>query len=546
MINDPIEEAGQSNDIFLKNINPTNNQGNGNEDQIEEEESKKVNSFITILSIWSSMIGSSTVSIPNNIYLSGIIPGFALCIIYGFLCFYTCKIYVDFGVKEPDFSITIEKYFNKMFGPKIAKIAKNIQVLFCCLVTTGGFLIYFLIMSQNLYSISCLILNKIGLEVDAKDLTPEFSRFSFIYLGIILALILFPLTVKKDLSFLIRLSSFGVYFVSILILYMIYIGISSIINTDFHFDYIKNKEDSKERYLSFFGENIGSLCGALSLGYFCHTSILPTLKNNKNQNNNIRDLIFGYIFSGITFGLTGIIGYIGFSGKDFDVDFKKNWFLFFEYDNYYVLFLRLLNVFQIGVVFPILVYVVRFQIFNYFYGNDYPSKKIIFIYGITSLILCLLIVYFCYDILTELIGVIGATTSLILIYTFPPIIKILSYIMKKKNVYLEIEKFKRVNVDENIKKKKGNEDKEKEESEETEESNKKEENNEKENLVKDEERKEREEREEREEKEEKSIVKYTFKDFLYIIGHICFIIIGIMTVIVQFIPINIFNVTYRN
>ena len=540
-----MSETGEtvSSEPFLHNTNLSNNKENEKDDKengIEDgnenrnEEPKKVNSFITVLSIWSSMIGSSTVSIPYNIYMSGIIPGIILCLIYGFLCFYTCKIYVDFGVKEPDFSTTIEKYFSKMFGPKIAKIAKNIQVLFCILVTGGGFLIYFLIMSQNLYSLACLLLNKIGLDIDAKDLTPEFSRFSFIYLGIVLALILFPLTIKKDLSFLIKLSSFGVYFVSILILYMIYTGISSIINTEFHFDYIKNKNGSDVRYLSYFGEDIGLLSGALSLGYFCHTSILPTLKNNKNQNNNIRDLILGYIFSGITFALTGIIGYIGFSGKKFDVTFQKNWFLFFEYDDYYILFFRLLNVFQLGVVFPILVYVVRFQIFNFFYGNDYPSKKLILIYGISSLILCLIIIYFCYDILSELIGVIGATTSLILIYTFPPIIKILSYIMKKRNVYLEIEKFNKVSVDANVEQNKVYEDKEKEEkeeTEETEESNKKEVHSEKEN----------------ESKEEKNVkIKYTFKDILYIFGHICFIIIGIMTVIVQFVSINIFNVTYRN
>ena len=530
-----MSDSGEnvSSELFLYNTNLSNNKENEKEDGKKDgkEEPKKVNSFITILSIWSSMIGSSTVSIPYNIYMSGIIPGIILCIIYGFLCFYTCKIYVDFGVKEPDFSTTIEKYFNKMFGPKIAKIAKNIQVLFCILVTGGGFLIYFLIMSQNLYSIACLILNKMGLEIDAKDLTPEFSRFSFIYLGIFLALILFPLTIKKDLSFLIKLSSFGVYFVSILILYMIYTGIKSIFNTDFHFDYIKNKKGSDDRYLSYFGQDIGLLSGALSLGFFCHTSILPTLKNNKNQNNNIRDLIFGYILSGITFALTGIIGYIGFSGKDFDVDFQKNWFLFFDYDNYYVLIFRLLNVFQLGVVFPILVYVVRFQIFNFFYGNDYPSKKLILIYAISSLILCLIIIYTCYDILSELIGVIGATTSLILIYTFPPIVKILSYITKKKNIYLEIEKYNKVSVDSKSEKNKINEESEKEETEITEENNKKANDNEKESESS---------------KEGNPNIKYTCKDISYIIGHLCFIIIGIMTVIIQFVSINIFNVTYRN
>ena len=93
-----------------------------------EKEPKKVNSFSTILSIWNSMIGSSTVSLSYNVYYCGIIPAFLLSIIYGLICFYTCKIYVDFGSSESDFSITIEKYFKKKFGDKISKIGKNIQI----------------------------------------------------------------------------------------------------------------------------------------------------------------------------------------------------------------------------------------------------------------------------------------------------------------------------------------------------------------------------------------------------------------------------------
>ena len=111
------------------------------ENETKKEEHKKVNSFTTILSIWNSMIGSSTVTIPYYVYKAGIIPAIFLCIIYGIICFYTCKIYVDFGMNEPDFSITIEKYFTKIFGPKIAKIGKNIQILFNTLVTLGGALI---------------------------------------------------------------------------------------------------------------------------------------------------------------------------------------------------------------------------------------------------------------------------------------------------------------------------------------------------------------------------------------------------------------------
>ena len=332
MNDDKIEEMRDTSqsDQVLRDTNLSTNLIKEDDKQKENEEPKKVNSFVTILAIWGSLIGSSTVSMPYNVYQAGIVPSIVLCIIYGFLAFYTCKIYVDFGVKEADFSSTVERYFGKVFGPKIGKICKNIQIIFIISLTTGGFMIYFLIMSQNLYSVSCLILNNIGFDIDEQNLKPEFGRFSIIYLGFILSILIFPLIMKKEVSFLVKISSFSAYCVSALIIYAIYTGISSMINTDFHIDYIKNKKDSKDRYIQLFGVNPSNLAGTISLGYFCHSTILPTLKNNKNQNNNIRDLSIGYIFTGFTFSLSGIFGYIGFSGKDFDIDFKKNWFFFFR------------------------------------------------------------------------------------------------------------------------------------------------------------------------------------------------------------------------
>ena len=95
-----------------------------------KEKTKKVNSFNTILSIWNAMIGSSTVALPYNVYCSGIIPSIILNIIYGLICFYTCKIYADFGYKDTDFSITIENYFSKKIGPKFAKFGKNTQIFY--------------------------------------------------------------------------------------------------------------------------------------------------------------------------------------------------------------------------------------------------------------------------------------------------------------------------------------------------------------------------------------------------------------------------------
>ena len=106
-------------------------------------------------------------------------------------------------------------------------------------------------------------------------------------------------------------------------------------------------------------------------------------------------------------------------------------------------------------------------------------------------------------------------------------LKIIALYLKKKKISVENE----TNLDENREKNADNEEKEKEEkeeTEETEESNKKEGKNENEAL-----------------KEGNDSEKFTFIDILYIIGHLLFIVIGIVTVVFNFVPINFFNVTFR-
>ena len=537
-------------------------------EESQKEEIKKVNSFHTILSIWNSMIGSSTVVLPYNVYKSGIIPAIFLSIIYGFICFYTCKIYCDFGEKDPDFSITVEKYFS-VFGPSIAKIGKNTQIFFCTFIVTGALFIYFLIMTQNIYPTICLILNKIGgFDMDSEDLKPEFGRFSLIYLGIVLCFCLFPFIIKKDVGFLVKLSSFGIYFISALIVFEIYTGISSFLNTDFDFEYIKNNnQKSNKRHLKLFGEDPSMFAGTLSMGYFCHTTILPIIKANKNQENNIRDLVLGYIFVGLTFSLSGIFGYIGFSGKNFGIEFEENWFMFFDEDDYLILVFRLLNVFQLFSVFPILAYVVRIQIFNFFYGNDYPSKRHIIIYGISLLSLCLIVLYFCYNILGKFLAIIGASTTLILLYSFPPIVKTINYFF-----LLEDNTNNDSDNNKNIKEKELNEEKEEEKELKEEKEKEEEEKEEKEIKEEKEENEENKEIKDEEIKKKNKIVinevmsncdtdeniekieirpvkkfkKIGFKDILFILGQSSIIVIGIATVVFQFTNINFFNVHLKD
>lgn len=156
------------------------------------------------------------------------------------------------------------------------------------------------------------------------DSYPYLNQFSIFYCGIFVGLIIFPLLITKQITFLIKLNSYGVYFVLVSIIFVIINGIYSLCTSTFDFKYITNhnKPDESPRHLYLFGDNPILLAGTLTLSYFSHSFALPMMKNNEQQENNKKDLFLGYFLVFCTYVFLGILGYIGFSGEAYDATFK--------------------------------------------------------------------------------------------------------------------------------------------------------------------------------------------------------------------------------
>ncbi len=409
------------------------------------EDKKKRGSIQVVFSLWNTMIGSSIVSIPFNVYRAGIIPTVVVGLIYGYICYYTCSIVVRLSGKEEEFGNVVFCYFNLAFGKKMAKVGKALQITFNLMINIGATFIYFLIINQNLYPCLCLFLRIFKIELNEQDLEPYFNKFSLIYCALIASLLVFPLLILKDMSFLSKFNSKGFLFVSPLLIYVIYIGFKTIFTNSLHFKYEVNTKDGNDRNLFLFGEEPGIIAGTLSLGLFCHSVVLNLLKDTKNPENNQRDLFWGYLCVTLTYIIIGIMGYIGFSGSGFDPEFKDNWFQFYKSDNYFILALRILNVIQLISIFPILFFSVRKQLFSSFFPSFLNSTLPIIIFTIILLLLCLVVLYFCYNILGKLISIIGATTALVLIYTISPITNMIYYYMRHLNIQEKNEIFKEMN-----------------------------------------------------------------------------------------------------
>ena len=454
-----VQQNERESDIRIERITD-NTMENINNNLRNESQSiqNKVNSFQTILSIWNTMIGSSIVSLPYYVYCAGIIPTIIIGSLYGFICYFTCRIVVKLGGKEEEFAIVVYNYFNYGLGEKYAKAGRILQISFNLIINIGATFVYFVIINQNLFPCLCLFLNKVfKANLDAEDITPSFNKFSLFYCALIVIIVVFPLTILKNMSCLVKFNSKGIYFVSSLLLFLIGNGIYSLSTDIFHFEYKINKKGIKDRNLLLFGQNPSKLAGALSLGLFSHSVILPLLKNNKKPENNQRDLLYGYILVTFTYVFIGIMGYIGFSGSKFDsVIFLDNWFRFFKSDNYFILALRLLNVIQLISIFPVLFFVVRNQLFSTFFEQYLSSQFHIILFSCILLFVCMVVLYFGYNVLSDLIRYIGASTALVLIYSIAPITNMIYYYIRHQTkeeveIIIKQKKLKHANEEERIK-----------------------------------------------------------------------------------------------
>ena len=356
-------------------------------------------------------------------------------------------------------------------------------------------------------------LNKCGMNLNADIIEPSFSYFSILYCGVAISLIVFPLLIMKNMTPLIKINSYGIYFVSVLLIFVIVQGFISLFTTEFDFQYIRNQTQSTIRHLYLFGEQPSVLAGTLCLGYFSHSFVLPLMKNNEKQENNKRDLFLGYLCVMLTYIIVGIAGYIGFSGKGFEGDFKDNWFRFFKSDNIFILILRIINVFQLLTIFPILFYIVRIQFFGTFWNDSYPGKVHVILFSSCLVLLCWIILYFLYNSLGVMLSFIGAFTGLFLIYIIPLVVNIVYYRRKHPDNLEELQK----NI-QNMENGLGNEDL----------------------LTK-------------EEDKEKDIDDYGIsqkprnkvKDFFFYLGQGLLICFGFFTLLIQFVQINMFGITIK-
>ena len=150
-------------------------------------------------------------------------------------------------------------------------------------------------------------------DISNKDI--DFSEFSYSWTCLIIFVILFLLTMKKDLTIFIKINTFGVIFTMIIITFIISVGLFGIYHGGYeHVTFVDNKSDEslETEKIILFATGYSHLMGTLGGGYYLHNISLPIYQTSKNPENAVRDMFFGFLIVCLSYIVCGTLGLYGF------------------------------------------------------------------------------------------------------------------------------------------------------------------------------------------------------------------------------------------
>eukprot|EP01017_Pseudomicrothorax_dubius_P002668 TRINITY_DN10185_c0_g1_i4.p1 TRINITY_DN10185_c0_g1~~TRINITY_DN10185_c0_g1_i4.p1 ORF type:complete len:465 (-),score=36.66 TRINITY_DN10185_c0_g1_i4:142-1536(-) len=361
------------------------------------------------------MVGSTAMVVPLIFAKSGILTCICVLIFVGLVSYYTCDLLVihyhknETDVADAVFRILGRKwfYFFSLISAALLFIAAIIYFILCCNV---------------LYTLFCGCLQLFfGLsDFPAKD-TLVLSQFSYQWTGIMIGILIFFLFSMKDSRQFVRLNGYGIYCIAIFLLFILGIGFRNIFTKSLTMD--ESLADGvKVFYVKMMSDDFINVLSTFALAFFIHNCIYPIIKLNRHQENNSRDVCFGYLLTGIIYSSVGIFGSLGVLCGPNDIceaPRKANTVMdYFDPRKPLVLIVLLALALQLLTVTPILGYITRTQLMSLFFKNPQPKGAAPVIFNIILTLSCVIPQIF--DIDPKLvIAFNGAVCGFFLVYVIP-------------------------------------------------------------------------------------------------------------------------------
>ncbi|KAK6188589.1 hypothetical protein SNE40_004735 [Patella caerulea] len=392
-------------------------------------------SLITIFSLWNTMMGTSLLSMPWAIKQAGFVCGIVLLIFMAGVMLYTSyRVLKSVDVLKGkvdvlEFSDVCKHYFGKT-GELLAVICSLLTLL-------GGMIVYWILMSNFLYHVVSFIhdhavnnfntttlvnLTKYSDAVCPKASIPQNSTFGYsetqvgdfpvtegnfykiwdeqMTVPFFLILVLFPIINFKSPTFFTKFNALG----TVSVAYLFVFAAVKAAKWGIHLDF-SSVDSVFPDYTTNFKMTFPALTGISALAYFVQNCCISITRNQKNPQNNIRDLTIAYLLVCGTYVYMGVVFYSSFPLAKSCIE--DNLLNNIETNDIMAFVARIGLFFQMLCVFPLLIFILRLQFMHSVFGSVWPSLKHVLVLNVVLIGVCLVFAIFLPHI-GRIIGFVGA------------------------------------------------------------------------------------------------------------------------------------------
>uniref|UniRef100_A0A8C2DGG9 Neutral amino acid transporter 9 n=1 Tax=Cyprinus carpio TaxID=7962 RepID=A0A8C2DGG9_CYPCA len=356
-------------------------------------------SIVTIFAIWNTMMGTSILSMPWGIKQAGFTLGIIIIVLMGLLTLYCCYRVLK-STKSIPYEDTSDWEFPDVCKYYFGGFGKWSSLVFSLVSLIGAMVVYWVLMSNFLFNTGKFIYNYVH-NVSSSDAfgtngtdRGECTQGSIIITG------------------------------TLSVVYLIFLVTYKAIRLGFHLDF--HWFDSSTFFLPEFRSLFPQLSGVLTLAFFIHNCIITLMKNNKHQENNVRDLSLAYLLVGLTYLYVGVLIFAAFPSPPLSKDcIEPNFLDNFPSSDVLVFVARTGLLFQMTTVYPLLGYLVRVQLMGQLFGDHYPGFLHVFILNIVVVGTGVLMARF-YPNIGSISRYSGAICGLALVFVLPSLIHMVS------------------------------------------------------------------------------------------------------------------------
>ncbi|XP_052599252.1 sodium-coupled neutral amino acid transporter 9 [Peromyscus californicus insignis] len=413
----------------------------------------KNTSLVTIFMIWNTMMGTSILSIPWGIKQAGFTTGMCVIVLMGLLTLYCCYRVVKSRSLICTSDTTTWEY------PDVCKhyfgsFGQWSSLLFSLVSLIGAMIVYWVLMSNFLFNTGKFIFNFIHHINDTDTILSTNNSNSVICpsagsgshpnngslilyndtevqqfekwwsksktVPLYLIGLLLPLLNFKSPSFFSKFNILG----TVSVLYLIFLVTLKAIRLGFHLEF--HWFVPTEFFVPEIRFEFPQLTGVLTLAFFIHNCIITLLKNNKNQENNVRDLCIAYMLVTLTYLYIGFLVFASFPSPPLSKDcIEQNFLDNFPSGDTLSFIARIFLLFQMMTVYPLLGYLARVQLLGHIFGDIYPSIFHVLILNLVIVGAGVTMACF-YPNIGGIIRYSGAACGLAFVFIYPSLIYIIS------------------------------------------------------------------------------------------------------------------------